>query len=225
MCSPPRLNWKWAFDKMLQNRVVSLAGGSLTATPASYDNEMENNISLRIRQLFAVRHTQECRISWQLLPLRCVWVWLHLGAVVHVWMKGRVHYENLKNNRDRFTVAAVVSWTWLMCDIPSISCCECCPLMFYRQLSAVSLWTGYCSIWQAVVNLLSGVQVLIAKWCFWLCCNCEAVAVQLSVTHTYIWKSFRQYLSLGLSWMVPGDGYWGQSKHLKNDWLVWGNLL
>lgn len=34
----------------------------LKATPALYDNEMENNISLRIRQLFAVRLAEECRI-------------------------------------------------------------------------------------------------------------------------------------------------------------------
>lgn len=56
------------FDKMLQSfECVSWVRCLLKAAPVLYDNEMENNISLRIRQLFAVRHTERCRISWQLL--------------------------------------------------------------------------------------------------------------------------------------------------------------
>lgn len=59
---------KLGIDKMLQNfECVSQAGCLLKATPALYDNEMENNISLRIRQLFAMRIPEECNISWLLL--------------------------------------------------------------------------------------------------------------------------------------------------------------
>ena len=66
------VTWNGEFDKTLENfKCVSPAGCSLKASPALFDNEMENNISLRIRQLFAVQLTEECQIPWQLLPLRC----------------------------------------------------------------------------------------------------------------------------------------------------------
>lgn len=58
--SPASVKWNQVFDKTSQNfECVSRARCLLKATPALYDNEMEDSVSLRIRRLFGVRFVWE----------------------------------------------------------------------------------------------------------------------------------------------------------------------
>lgn len=81
------VKWNREFDKTLQNfEYISWARCLLkTHTPALYDNEIEDNIPLRIRQLFAVGLTSgvsnflataSAELQWGLI--------LKLRSVVHL---------------------------------------------------------------------------------------------------------------------------------------------
>lgn len=95
-----------------QNECVSRAARVLKATPALHDNEMENNISLRIRQLYGMHTVQSDTFSW-LLSLRCVRVCLPLLEVpVHLLNEGFVQFTQ-KNLQNVMSFPLSLSFSWM----------------------------------------------------------------------------------------------------------------